>query len=503
VKNTTTAEQFCHDILKSDIKRAKAFVNIIMALGSETTAQNPTQLSESPFFQYHYSIICKVMKDIGLQLNSTESYNFKSGLRAILFEYLPKQEAYKLSSDFTTIRKPESPTLAERGFVHIPNTRIYGNQPIDIGYYVSCVNLGLYDDQHPEYWSLPLDNQRVEVNADKIAVAVQQLKDLLQDIYLPFGKSDKVVNMADSGYAVPAYVCPLIESFDNLLLIIRLRYGIKVYKAYQGEQSAKGRDKVYEDDPYYLQHQTSRLVYNPKTKTKFKKDQRPIFELACDEEDSYETQTARGRKLIVELCRWNDVLLRGSKDFKMDDKPFDLVCIRFIDKESGACLFQNEMFIAVWGKNRRKHMTIEAQKDYQHRYDIEPHNRFSKQQLMADKYQTPDVQHLEGWLWTVQITYWLLYAACCETEVCVKPWEKYLPQVKRAKESDAPHSVAMTRKGAKRLFSTFDLTHFKPKESNNGKGRIKNTTFPKRESHPPTRKTQNKQNCKQKIEQLE
>ncbi|MFT6742150.1 MAG: hypothetical protein ACJAVF_003666, partial [Paraglaciecola sp.] len=26
VKNTTTAEQFCHDILKSDIKRAKAFV---------------------------------------------------------------------------------------------------------------------------------------------------------------------------------------------------------------------------------------------------------------------------------------------------------------------------------------------------------------------------------------------------------------------------------------------------------------------------------------------
>ncbi|MFT4972844.1 MAG: hypothetical protein ACI9JY_002050, partial [Saprospiraceae bacterium] len=46
--------------------------------------------------------------------------------------------------------------------------------------------------------------------------------------------------------------------------------------------------------------------------------------------------------------------------------------------------------------------------------------------------------------------------------------------------------VAMTRKGAKRLFSTFDLTHFKPKESNNGKGRIKNTTFPKRERHPLT-----------------
>ena len=502
-KKTKIAEQFCHDILQSDIKRAKAFVNIIMALGSETTARNPTQLSESPFFQYHYSIICKVMKDFGLQLNSKESLNLKSGLRAILFEYLPEQESYKLSSDFTTIRKPESPTLEERGFVHIPNTRIYGNQPIDIGYYVSCVNLGLYDTHHPEPWSLPLDNQRVEVNADKIAVAVNQLKKLLGDQDLPFGKSAKVVNMADSGYAIPDYVCPLIEAFDNLLLIIRLRYGIKVYKPYQGKQNAKGRTKEYEDAPYYLQHQTSRLVYNPKTKAHFIKQQRPIFELACDEERSYETQTAGGRELVVQLYRWNDVLLRGSKGFKMGDKPFDLVCIRFVDKQTGACLFRNDMFIAVWGKNRRSHLTIEAQKDYQHRYDIEPHNRFSKQQLLADKYQTPDVQHLDGWLWTVQITYWLLYAACCETDVCVKRWEKYLPQVKRAQESDAPKSVAMTRKGAKGLFSTFDTAPFKPKESKNGQGRKKNTLFPKRQRYPPTRKNQNKQNHKQKIEQIE
>ena len=278
MKKKTKSEQFCHDILGSDIKRAKAFVNILMALGSEMTAKNPTQLSESPFFQYHYSILCKVMKDLGLQLNAEESLSFKSGLRELFFAYVPKSACYKLSSDFTTVRKPESRTLAERGFVHIPNTRIYGNRPIDIGYYVSCINLGLYDEHHPESWSIPLDNQRVEVNADKLAVAVKQLKNLLQDIYLPFGKSAKVVNMADSGYAVPDYICPLIEGFDNLLLIIRLRHGIKVYKPYQGEQSGKGRTKAYEDAPYYLQTQNARLVYNPKTGTRFEKAQRPIFD---------------------------------------------------------------------------------------------------------------------------------------------------------------------------------------------------------------------------------
>jgi len=62
---TTKAEQFCHDISSLiDINRTKAFVGIVMALGSEVTASNPTNLSLSPFFQYHYSITSKVMKEI-------------------------------------------------------------------------------------------------------------------------------------------------------------------------------------------------------------------------------------------------------------------------------------------------------------------------------------------------------------------------------------------------------------------------------------------------------
>lgn len=79
-----------------------------------------------------------------------------------------------------------------------------------------------------------------------------------------------------------------------------------------------------------------------------------------------------------------------------------------------------------------------------------------------DKYQTSIVEHLDAWLYTVQLAYWLLYAAADEIELCVKPWEKYLSQVKRAKKSDQRKSVAMTRKGAKGLFSTFDSTPFKP-----------------------------------------
>lgn len=498
----TKAEQFCHDILNSTIKRAKALVNILMALGSETTATNPTTLSLSPFFQYHYSIIGKVTKEFGEQLNATDSLGLKSELRQTFFEKLPVQSEYKLSTDFTTIRKPESPTLERRGFVNIPNVRIYGNKPIDIGYYISCLNLHLYDAAHPVPWSIPLDNLRVDVQADKIAIVVQQLTDLLSDKKLPFAKSSKIANTADTGYTVPEFISPLIDKFEKLLLINRIRYGVKVYKPYRGEQKNKGRKKAYEGNPYYLQIESERMFTNPKTKERFSKAQRPIFDLPIDEEVTCETTLAKGRKIIVNIYRWNDLLLRGKNEYKMDDKPFDLVGIRFIDKETGACLFKRDMFVGVWGKNRRTHSTLEIQTDYKHRYDIEPHNRFSKQQLLADKYQTSNVESLDAWLWTVLLTFWLLYFSSTDTEVCTQPWEKYLPEVKRAEQSGERMSVALTRKGAKRLFSTFDKRPFKPQESKNGQGREKDTVLTKRPRYPPSRKIKNEQNCKQKIEQL-
>ena len=121
----TTAEQFCHNILESTIKRAKALINILLALGSETTARNPTQLSLSPLFQYHYSIIGKVTKEFGEQLNASDNLAIKSELRQIFFKKLPRQSEYKTSTDFTVIRKPESLRLAKRGFVNIPNNRIH------------------------------------------------------------------------------------------------------------------------------------------------------------------------------------------------------------------------------------------------------------------------------------------------------------------------------------------------------------------------------------------
>lgn len=497
-------------MLDIDLKEVKGLISILLSLGSEVTSKSVTELSKSSFFQYHYSIISKVAKELSLKLDlydydfaldncKVTANNFRQNLWKHCMSYSPPSSCYKLASDFTTNRKPNSNCLASRGYVQIPNNKIRSNQPIDIGYYYSYVNLGLYDEEHPQSWSCPLDNIRLGLGDNGLEVASKQLLGLMECSDLPFKKAARVVNSADSGYAQPSYIEPLISKCTNLNLVIRLRAGMKVYRPYQGEQNEKGRTKVYDDIPYYLQYECEKTFSHPKTKISYQKAQTPIFALQADETYEFETQTRKQRQLIIVLSRWNNLLLRGTREYKMDNHSFDLVAVECVDKETGELVFKRPMFLSFWGENRETYQLQDIENDYRHRYDIEVHNRFSKQQLLMDKYQTPEVSHLDAWTWIVQLTYWLLYSAAAEVDIHVNKWEKYLPEVKRAEKSTAPKSVAMTRKGVKALFSTFDLTTFKPQTSKNGEGRKKGQKMPKRRWQKP----QKKKNIKLTNEKIE
>jgi hypothetical protein len=440
-------------------------------------------LSKNKLFQYHYSILNKVTKNLSKELklskdtedccNAKEVSDLRKHLQVHCMKYSPRKNIYKLQSDLTPNRKAYSNCLACRGYVSIPNNKIKGNKSIDIGYNYSYVNLGLYDAEHPNAWSLPLDNIRIGLNDNPLSVSSAQLLGMMECADLPFQEAERVVNSADSGYSHPSYIHPLVSQCPNLNLVIRFRAGTKVYKKYSGKQIAAGRNKVYEDEPYYLQIERERKCYNPKTKKSFLKAQRPIFDLPMDEELSFETTTRSGRKLIIQLHRWNDLLITGSREYDMSNLFFDLVAVLCIDKETGEMVFKRPMFLTFWGCNKAQYTTRNIHEDYRHRYDIEVHNRFSKQSLLLDKYETPEVGHLDAWAWVVQLTYWLLYTASTEVEVHVNEWEKYLPEVKRAQKETAPKSVSMTRKGAEAFFSTFDIKPFAPKSSKNGKGRKK------------------------------
>jgi len=275
---------------------------------------------------------------------------------------------------------------------------------------------------------------------------------------------------------------------------------MKVYQAYTGRQANQGRGKCYDDEFYHLHHDTSRVYYSPTYKERRTVKQNPIFNRPTNDYTELEYATSRGRQIIVELYRWNDLLLRGTKDCTMSDKPFDVIAARCIDKKTGELIFKKDQFIGLWGKQRTTYDTAAAFKDYRHRYDIEVHNRFSKQQLLLDKYLTANIAHLDAWAWVVAIAYWLLFVASFEVKACPTKWQQYLPKYKEAlaSKSKVPLSAAMTRKAANNFFSNFDLKPFAPKVRINGKGRKKGTKLVARPKRKPQKKD-NKARQKTKI----
>ena len=189
------------------------------------------------------------------------------------------------------------------------------------------------------------------------------------------------------------------------------------------------------------------------------------------------------------------MMIRTKSGHSMKDKPFILIAVQVIDAETGELVFQRPMFTGIFRKKREQFSTEEWVKDYRHRYDTEPHNRFGKQQLLLDKYQTPDVAHLDNWTLIVACAYWLLFVASDEVKTVVKPWEKYLPihkkqkQAEQNKEQAPKKSIAQVKKAALSLFYTFDRKPFSPKSVNNGKGRKKGTKQKTRAKHKVLRKS--------------
>ena len=104
----------------------------------------------------------------------------------------------------------------------------------------------------------------------------------------------------------------------------------------------------------------------------------------------------KGKELTISIKAWNDMLLRGSKDFKSSEYPLNLIQITVTNQE-GNNVFKKPLWIAVLGKRKHELELIDVYNNYASRYDIEHFFRFGKQNLLMDAYQTPDIEHEELW----------------------------------------------------------------------------------------------------------
>ena len=87
-------------------------------------------------------------------------------------------------------------------------------------------------------------------------------------------------------------------------------------------------------------------------------------------------------------------------------------------------MFAKDVFVAVSGAERQRLSLTDIYQRFRRRFDLEVTNRFMKQELFLQAYQTPDKEHLENWLLAAQTALWLLYEASDEVDEVSKKWQK-------------------------------------------------------------------------------
>lgn len=442
-----------------------------MALASFRDAKSVVALSKSPVFHHRYSSISKAIA--GLAKNEHELKRVRTVFREQQLKYFPVRARNYFQTDVVNIFREHSPCLKARQYRHKANNVIFGNKPLGIGYPLSLVNLADFESS----WSLPFDLKRVESNEDEIEVGAAQIKTICRSA--EFGTSLNI-NAADSSYGVAKYISKVNE-VPNLVNVIRLRHGNKVFESEARE--TKGAPQIYGAE-YHLIEESGGKTYQKKEKT-YAKQLTSIYDKRADEYAEIEKVTKRGKVLKVQLRRWAGMRMRTKGGNSMKEVEFEIVGIKVLNKETGGRVFKQDVFVAVVGKEGGELKTAEVAEIFYHRFDLEVTNRFMKQNLFLESYQTPEVQHLDNWNVLVQEAMWLLWSASTEVESVCEKWQQY---AEPKKEKGGRKTASQTRKGLERLFLTFEQKEYLPKKCEKGLGRKKGDKQERRKQYQIVRK---------------
>ena len=472
--------QYCLDILGLGTKRKKALANLVMALGSQK-AESVTALSESPVFRYEYSSISRAVKAISR--GPAGLLSFERRVWGMLKGYLDVGQVVCLATDKTVVAKPHSPTLHSRTFVALPNPVFGGAKSLSVGYEYSWVNV-----QGEGSWSLPLSAHRIGADKTAAKVAGEQVLRLLSDDSLGLKQIELIINNLDSGYVGSGYL-EEVKSVENLVSSLRLRHGTGIWCRAAPEEQKAGKVRKIFGQHYYLTEKSGNKHYkkHPKTGRPHDKFQTSILDKTPDEDFSWEDKLRSGEAVNVRVRSYRDMIFRAHNGVRMEDKPCKLVAVEVRDAQSGKLTYKKPMFLGFFGKKRDLCLAQQAPKTYALRYNIEPFFRFSKRNMLMDKYQTPDARNLDNWMYLVILASWLLYSARNDIFNRPKKWQAYGPANKG--DMRPVKSLSEAQKSILPYLLTFDTAPFFPLKSKGGPGRQMGMCQPQRTKHPYVKKS--------------
>jgi hypothetical protein len=445
--------------------------NLVKALASFRDAKSVVGLSNSPVFHHQFSCVSQAIAS--LAKNHQELKFIRQLFRQHRLKYFPVKARNYFQTDVVNLFRQHSPCVQGRQYRHRANNVIAGNQPLGIGFGFSFVNLADF----PSSWSLPFDLRRIDEHEDEIEVAVEQIRRICEsEEFL----GSLQINAADSSYGVAKYISQ-VNGISNLVNIIRLRHGNKVDESEYLE--TKGAPQIY-GSQYYLIEASGWKEYRTKKKIT-RKYLTSIYEKQADEFAEIEKVTKKGKPLRIELRRCKQMKMRSKRGNSMKEVEFDIVGIRVFHRETGARIFKQDVFAAVVGERREELSIEEIAEVFYHRFDLEVTNRFLKQNLFLETYQTPDVQHLDNWTELATEAMWLLWTASEEVENVCEKWQQYsTPKVAKGGRK----TPSQTRKGMERLILTFEQEKYLPKKCKKGRGREKGQKLEPRKQYKVVKK---------------
>jgi len=424
-------------------KRNDALMDLLDAICSGRLARSVAEYSLSCFFRRDYNSLYKAIQEY----QPEKAVLNQARLVAPALPRPQKRPFRLLGLDVTPCPRIYAYKLEGRECVYQPSP-IRGNKQITYGHQFSDLfELPEREGSYAPRWVIPLDDQRA-TRDNQEETGVRQVRTLLEDPRLPFGQ-ELCVLAVDCHYSTPTFLEALSDK-PNLIIIVRARSNRHFSFQARVSRIGKGHPLWYEEQEFSL------------------KD--PTTWPEPDEKLSIPGTSRRGKAYRTEIWNWHNLVMRGKckpARIPMQNHPFILVRImRYNEKNEP--VFKRPLWLIVMGEQRHKLSLSDIQEAYQQRPDMEHFFRFGKQQMLLDRYQTPETVHEEHWWKLVHLAYLQLWVAKEYATCQPHPWQRYLPQVK-----EKHLSPTMVQRSFERIIRQFGTPAQAPKQRGKSLGRSK------------------------------
>ena len=387
--------------------RKDTLMDLLDALCSNQMARSVVELSLNPRFQRDYNSLYKAITE-------HRPEQAPVSLAELAAPHLPalwKGKFWLLGTDVTAYPRPYAFKLSERESVYKP-TPIKGQIPVTYGHDFSQINLLVpRSSRYDPAWNIPLNGQRTR-RQDRGKKALQQMRSLLENPNLPFYR-DRCLLLGDCDYSTPAYLAAFGDQ-PNIISITRSRGNRVYYLAASAPVEPRKRGQ-------------------PRLRGKKLKLNDPSTCPPPDEAITFPEINRKGQTQRVEVQAWQNVIMPGKRQpvkLSMHQHPFTLVLIRIYNTQGELLYPTDPLWLIVMGKERHQIDLKEIYEAFQYRSGMEQFFRFTKQNLLLDKFQTPETEHEEHWWQIVCLAYLQLWIARKYASCLPRPWERYLPQVR-------------------------------------------------------------------------